>query len=194
MEPTVNGSTEEAEGTPAIVSRDQPELGPSRPGRGGFQDTTILSQTTVKLDDEEDEGVAQNSSIENGESIQFSSETDKQGRSRGNPTNQEETKDMKPKGTEELLNGAHGEIISAPVVQNRKLSLKEVSEVRGDSNPKKQSPDRPAGGAEVSEEERRKKSYEAEVKSWLLERMQAPIEGRNYKPKIKPIIRSVVFN
>ncbi|XP_075940705.1 nuclear receptor coactivator 7 [Anarhichas minor] len=185
LEPTVNGSTEEAEGTSSIVSRDQPDLGPSRPGRGDFQDTTILSQNTVKLDDEEDEGVAQNSSIENGESIQFSSETEKQGSSRDNPTNQEETKDMKPKGTEELLNGAHGEIISAPVVQNRKFSLKEVSEIRGDSNPKKQSPDRPAGGAEVSEEERRKKSYEAEVKSWLLERIQAPIEDMLYSSEEK---------
>lgn len=62
--------------------------------------------------------------------------------------------------------------------QNRKLSLKEASEERGSAL--RQSPDRPAGGAELSEEERRKKNYEAEMKSWLLERMQAPIEGRDH--------------
>ncbi|XP_068580551.1 nuclear receptor coactivator 7 isoform X2 [Cebidichthys violaceus] len=195
LEPTVSGAEEAEETTSSttrsLVSRDLPELGPSRPGWGDFQDETILSQTIEKLDDEEDEGEAQNSTIETGESIRFSSETEKQGDSCGRPTNQEETKDMKPKGTEQLLNGAHDEIIGAPVDQNRKLSLKEASEIRGDSNPKKQSPDRPAGGAELSEEERRKKSYEAEVKSWLLERIQAPIEDMLYsseeKSKIPPM-------
>lgn len=168
LEPTVNESTEEAEEgpsskIPSTVSRDQQDLGPSCPGRGDAQDKSLFSQTKGKLDDEEDEGVAQNSSIEDGESIQSSSETDKK------PTEVTETKEIKPKGTEELLNSAHDE---APVDQNRKLNLKETSEVCVE----RQSPDRPAGGAEVSEEERRKKIYEAEVKSWLLERMQAPIE------------------
>ncbi|XP_070781920.1 nuclear receptor coactivator 7 isoform X2 [Enoplosus armatus] len=182
LEPTVNGSTEEAEGTssktPSIISRDQQELGPSCPGQGDFQDKSILGQTKGKLDDEEDEGVAQNSSIEDGESIQSSSETEKQGEVT-------ETKDMKPKGTEELLNDAHDKRISAPVDQNRKLSLKEASEVPGDCSPKRGSPDRPAGGAELSEEERRKKTYEAEVKSWLLERMQAPIEDMLFSSEEK---------
>ncbi|XP_078130401.1 nuclear receptor coactivator 7b isoform X1 [Sander vitreus] len=196
LEPTVNGSIEEAEGmskTLSTVSRDQQELGPSRPGRADFQDKSILGQTKVKLDDEEDEGVAQNNSIEDGDSIQFSSETKKQGDSRHKPTNQEETKDITPKGTGELLNGAHAhdKIIGAPVDQNRELSLKEASEVRGDSSPKRQSPDRPAGGAELSEEETRKKNYEAEVKSWLLERVQAPIEdmlsSSEEKSKIPPM-------
>lgn len=176
LEPTLNGSTEEAEGmsskTPSVVSRDQPDLGPSCPGWGVLQDKSMLGQTKGKLDEDEDEGVAQNSSIEDGESIQSSSETEKQG---NKPMSQKvtETKDIKPKGTEELLNGAHD---SAPEDQNRKLSLKEAPEVCEDYSLKRQGPDRPAGGAEISEEERRKKSYEAEVKSWLLERMQAPIE------------------
>lgn len=134
----------------------------------------MLGQTKGKLDDDEDEGVAQNSSIEDGESIQSSSESEKRGDKRMSQK-VTETKDIKPKGTEELLNGAHD---SALEDQNRELSLKEAPEVCGDSSLKKQGPDRPAGGAEISEEERRKKSYEAEVKSWLLERMQAPIEGR----------------
>ncbi|XP_041814972.1 nuclear receptor coactivator 7 isoform X2 [Chelmon rostratus] len=179
LEPSVNGSTEEPEGmsskTPSIVSRDQQELGPSCPGRGDIQDKSTLCQTKGKLDDEEDEGVAQNCSIEDGESILSSSETEKHG---DKPTNQEvtETKDLKPKGTGQLLNGAHDKTIGAPMDQNRKLSLKEASAVCENSSPKRQSPDRPAGGAEHSEEEKQRKSYEAEVKSWLLERMQAPIE------------------
>ncbi|XP_035535004.1 nuclear receptor coactivator 7 isoform X2 [Morone saxatilis] len=188
LEPTVNRSTEEAEATSSkttnTISRDQKELGPSCPGRGDLQEKSMLSHTKGKLDDEEDEGVAQNSSIEDGESIQSSSETEKQG---DKPSSQEvtETKETKPKGTEELLNGAHDKIISAPVDQNRKLSLKEASEVCGNSGPKRQSPDRPACGAELSEEERRKKSYEAEVKSWLLERMQAPIEDMLFSSEEK---------
>uniref|UniRef100_A0A671U434 Nuclear receptor coactivator 7 n=1 Tax=Sparus aurata TaxID=8175 RepID=A0A671U434_SPAAU len=150
---------EENEGTssktPSVVSRDQPDLGPSCPGWGVLQDKSMLGQTKGKLDDDEDEGVAQNSSIEDGESIQSSSESEKRGDKRMSQK-VTETKDIKPKGTEELLNGAHD---SALEDQNRELSLKEAPEV-----------------SEISEEERRKKSYEAEVKSWLLERMQAPIE------------------
>uniref|UniRef100_A0A8C3ALX9 Nuclear receptor coactivator 7 n=1 Tax=Cyclopterus lumpus TaxID=8103 RepID=A0A8C3ALX9_CYCLU len=95
---------------------------------------------------------------------------------------------IKPKGAGGLLNGAHEEMIGAPVDQNRKLNLKEASGIRGDSNPEKQSPDRPAGGAELSEEERRKKSYKAEVKSWLLERMQAPIEDMLFSSEEKSTI------
>ncbi|XP_039981678.1 nuclear receptor coactivator 7 isoform X2 [Xiphias gladius] len=192
LEPTVNGSTEEAERmssrAPSIVSRDQEKLlGLSNPGRGDSQDKSMLDQTKGKLDDEEDEGVAQNSSIEDGESIQSSSETEKQGDPHDKPTSQEvtETKDIRPKGTEELLNGVDDKIISAPVDQNRKLSLTEATEVRGNSSPKRQSPDRPVEGDELSEEERRKKNYEAEVKSWLMERMQAPIEDMLFSSEEK---------
>uniref|UniRef100_UPI0037E80421 nuclear receptor coactivator 7 n=1 Tax=Semicossyphus pulcher TaxID=241346 RepID=UPI0037E80421 len=191
LEPTVNGSTEDSEVTSLKTlinfSRDQQELGPSGPSGGDTQDKSMLCQTKGKLEDEEDEGVAQNSSVEDGESMQSSSETEKQGDSRDKPTSQEvtETKDIKPKGTEELLNGAHDEIIAAPVDQNRKLSLNEAAEVCGNSSLKRQSPDRPAGGAELSEEEKRKKSYEAEVKSWLLERMQAPIEDMLFSSEEK---------
>ncbi|XP_018550035.2 LOW QUALITY PROTEIN: nuclear receptor coactivator 7 [Lates calcarifer] len=194
LEPTVNGSTEEAEGTSSrthsIVSRDQQKiLGPSCPGWGDSQDKSTLDQTKGKLDDEEDEGLAQNSSIEDGESIQSSSETEKQGDSRSDkPASQEvtETKDIKPKGTEELAaKGVDNKIIRAPVDQNRKLSLTEAAEVRGNSSPKRQSPDRLAEVDELSEEERRKKNYEAEVKSWLMERMQAPIEDMLFSSEEK---------
>lgn len=179
MEPTVNGTAEDAEGTPSItlsiVNGDQREL---RPGGTGQVDPnkSILDHTKGKLDDEEDEGVAQNSSIEDGESVQSSSETEKQGHK---PASREvtQTKDIKTKGTEELLTGAQDKTADAPVDQNRKLSPREASGVHGNLSQKGQSPDRSGGGAELSEDERRKKSYEAEMKSWLLERMQAPIKG-----------------
>lgn len=182
MEPTVNGTTEDAEGTPSItlsiVNGDQRELRPGGTGQEGLQNKSILDHTKGKLDDEEDEGVAQNSSIEDGESVHSSSETKKQG---DKPTSREvtQTKDVKTKGTEELLTGAQDKSANAPVDQNRTLSPREASEVRGKLSPKGQSPDGPGSVAELSEEERRKKSYEAEMKTWLLERMQAPIEGMN---------------
>uniref|UniRef100_A0A4W6D1G1 Nuclear receptor coactivator 7 n=1 Tax=Lates calcarifer TaxID=8187 RepID=A0A4W6D1G1_LATCA len=84
-----------------------------------------------------------------------------------------------------LLNGVDNKIIRAPVDQNRKLSLTEAAEVRGNSSPKRQSPDRLAEVDELSEEERRKKNYEAEVKSWLMERMQAPIEDMLFSSEEK---------
>ncbi|KAK5880192.1 hypothetical protein CesoFtcFv8_023245 [Champsocephalus esox] len=189
LEPTVNASAEEVEATssktPSILSRDQQEPGPSCSGREDFKDKSIGGKAKVKLDDDEDEGVAQTSSIEEGESTRSSLETEKQGGLLDNPANLKETKSIQPKGIEELLNGAHYEIIEAPVDQNSKLSLKEASEVCGCSSPKRQSPVRPAGGAELSEEEIRKKSNEAEVKTWLLERMHAPIEDMLFPSKEK---------
>ncbi|CAM9097207.1 unnamed protein product, partial [Lampetra planeri] len=83
LEPTLNVSMEKTEDTssktPSVVSRDQQDLqGPNCPSRGDFQDKSIC-QATGKPDDEEDEGLAQNSSIEDAESIQSSSETEKTG-------------------------------------------------------------------------------------------------------------------
>ncbi|XP_058470218.1 nuclear receptor coactivator 7 isoform X1 [Solea solea] len=191
LEATVNGSSEEAEGTfsraPSTVSRDKLKLqGPGFPGQEDFEDKLKLDQTKGKLDDEEDEGVNQNSSIEDGESIQSSSDTGKRGDAgRGKPTSQEatETKDINHKGTMELL--LNGERIDASLDQNRKLSLSQAAEAPWNSSPKMQSLDRPAEGDELSEEERRKKNYEAEVKSWLMERMQVPIEDMLFSSEEK---------
>ncbi|XP_035000324.1 nuclear receptor coactivator 7 isoform X1 [Hippoglossus stenolepis] len=187
LEQTVNRSTEEVEGTSSRTSRavsgdQQKLLGPGCPERGDSEDKPMLAQTKGKLDDEEDEGVAQNGSIEDGESIQSSSETEKQGDLLDKPSNQEatETKDAKPKGTEELLNSVDDEILSTAVDQSSRLSLTEAAEGCRSSGP-----DRPAEGAELSEEERRKKSYEAEVKSWLMARMQAPIEDMLFSSEEK---------
>uniref|UniRef100_A0A8D3D3Z8 Nuclear receptor coactivator 7-like n=1 Tax=Scophthalmus maximus TaxID=52904 RepID=A0A8D3D3Z8_SCOMX len=72
-----------------------------------------------------------------------------------------------------------GKILSSSLLNgadDKTLSLPEAVEVLCSSSLKCQSPELPAEGDELSEEERRKKSYEAEVKSWLMERMQAPIE------------------
>lgn len=178
LEPTVNGSTDEAEGTSCrTLDRDQHELlGQSlgqSPGQGDHK-----NQTRGKLDDEEDEGVAQNTSIEDGESILSSSEAEKQGDLHNKPTNQmvTETKDANCEGTEKLLNGVDDKITSAPVDQIRRQSLKQASEVD-----EKSGPDRPAEEDELSEEERQKKTYELEMKSWLLKRMQAPIEGTRFQ-------------
>nr|XP_020445063.1 nuclear receptor coactivator 7-like isoform X2 [Monopterus albus] len=179
LELTINGSTEKLKGTPpstpSDVSRDQQELlGLSYPGLGGSLDKSQLCLTKGKLDNEKDEGLAQNSSNEDGESVPSSSETTKQGDLHDKVV--PETKDIKRKEIEELLNCVDDDIISAPVDQNRKLNVKEASAIRGTSSAIRQSPERPKEEHELSEEEIRKKNYEAEVKSWLLERIQAPIE------------------
>uniref|UniRef100_A0A668ARJ1 Nuclear receptor coactivator 7 n=1 Tax=Myripristis murdjan TaxID=586833 RepID=A0A668ARJ1_9TELE len=108
----------------------------------------------------------------------------------GKPTSREvtETKDMKSKGTEEVINVHDG--ISTAVDQSRGLSLKDAAETHGKCSFQGpcqavdlQKDPREEGG--LSEEERRKKSYEAEVRSWLLERMQAPIEDMLFSSEEK---------
>lgn len=171
LEPTVSGNTEEAAGTSSTsistISKEQYELvAPSCPSQE--KDNLMPSHLKRRLYDEEDEGVSQNSSIEDAESIQSSLKTKKQGGLHVKPASQQasETKD---EGAEELLNAADDKII-------RKLSLQEDSGVRGMSGLERQSPDRPAEGGELSEA-RQRKNYESEMKSWLLKRMQIPIKG-----------------
>ncbi|XP_040925491.1 nuclear receptor coactivator 7 isoform X2 [Betta splendens] len=190
LEPTLNGSTDEVEGPSSKISNlggkvQQEVLGVSSLGQGDSKDKTLLCQIKGKLEDEEDEGVVQISSIEDGEFIHSSLETEKQGDTLYKLSSQEatETKDIKPKGTEELLSGVDDH--STPVDQSRKLSLKEPSGVRGNTGPMRQSPSRSEEGGGISEEERRKKTYEAEVKSWLLQRIQAPIEDMLFSSEEK---------
>ncbi|KAM9355735.1 LOW QUALITY PROTEIN: nuclear receptor coactivator 7 [Pholidichthys leucotaenia] len=168
LEPTVNGSTDEADGmlskTHSTDCRDQHELvGPISPVQAGSQ-----SKTKGKLEEDEDEGVAQNSSMD-GESIQSSSETEKQGDLHGKPTSQvvTEAKELKCRGTEELLSSVGDLTISAAANQNRKTGPQEASD-RPNSG-------RPAEGDQLSEDtETQKTNYEMEMNSWM-ERMQAPI-------------------
>lgn len=173
LEPTVNGSTEEAEGSSAITPKNQQELGACQ---SDDENESKLDSMKGKLDEEEDEGVAQNSSIEDGESMQSASETEKWGEK---PTAQElmETRNTETTGTEEPIGDVHHRRSSVPVDLNRELSLTQASEVHGTSSLKRQSPDRPTSGSLTSETHRRSKSYETELKSWLLEKIQAPIEG-----------------
>ncbi|KAM3861206.1 nuclear receptor coactivator 7 [Diretmus argenteus] len=175
LEPTVNGSTEDPEGTSSkpysTVSRDQQD---SQDQTNSLK-TLMLCQTKGKLDDDEDEGVAQNSSVEDAESLQCSSETEKQGGDKPVSLEVCETKDINSKGNE-VVNGVCNIISSLSVDQ--KLNLKEAA---GKCSPQGLCPaaelqNGPSAEDGLSEEERRKKNYEAEVKSWLLERMQAPIE------------------
>nr|XP_057912149.1 nuclear receptor coactivator 7 isoform X2 [Doryrhamphus excisus] len=181
LDPIVNGSTEEAE-----ASSSTQTFGSCRRDRGGLQepkstdgeesqDTSLLCQTKETRDDDEDEGLAQNSSVEDGESIQLSTEMENTGKLHSTPTTQEETKEEQAKATEEMLKCAEDQGI-------RKLS--ETAELSGNLDASG-SPQRPAKVEHLSEQERRRKSYEAEMKSWLLERMQAPIEDMLFSSEEK---------
>lgn len=173
LEPTVNGSTEEAEGLSSITVKNHQELGPHQADE---ETESKLDSIKGKLDEEEDEGVAQNSSMEEGESMQLASETEKQG---DKLTTQElmETTDTETKGTGEPMGDVRHRMSSVPLDLNREASLTQASEVHGPAGLKRQSPDRPTSGSQMSEMHRRRKSYDAELKSWLLEKIQAPIEG-----------------
>ncbi|XP_017278834.1 nuclear receptor coactivator 7 isoform X2 [Kryptolebias marmoratus] len=168
LDPAVNGSTEDADGTSSTslsaISRDPHELAaPSCTSQD--KDGSMLSHLKRRLDDEEDEGVARNSSIEDGESMRSSLETENQAALHVQPASQQagETKDVKSEGPEELLGVAGDKII-------QKLSLQEDSERRGTTGLERRGPDRPAEGVEL------RKNYESEMKSWLLKRMHVPIE------------------
>uniref|UniRef100_A0A8C6KMU7 Nuclear receptor coactivator 7 n=1 Tax=Nothobranchius furzeri TaxID=105023 RepID=A0A8C6KMU7_NOTFU len=134
---------------------------PSCPSWGKLPDNSMIGQAKRRLDDDEDEGVAQNSSIVDGESMQSSSETKLKAVKAAGPQ-VTETKDVKTEGPEELLSCVGDKII-------RKL---------------RQNPGRPANGGKAGEE-RLKKNYESEMKSWLLKRMQAPIEDMLLSSKEK---------
>lgn len=170
LEPTVNGSTEDAEGSSSITAINQQEVGPCQ---SEDENKSTLDSNKGKLDEDEDEGVAQTSSMEDGESMQSALEAEKL---TDKPTRQElmEPRDIENEGTEEQLNDARHRTSTSPVDLNRQLSLSQGSEVL-----ETQSPDRPTSGSQMSGMDRRRESYEAEMKSWLLQRMQAPIEGRN---------------
>uniref|UniRef100_A0A1A8QNP8 Nuclear receptor coactivator 7 n=1 Tax=Nothobranchius pienaari TaxID=704102 RepID=A0A1A8QNP8_9TELE len=178
LEPNVNRRTEEAEGAPSTtLSEDRNELAvPSCPSWGKLQDNSMIGQAKRRLDDDEDEGVAQNSSIVDGESMQSSPETKLKAVKAAGPQ-VTETKDVKAEGPEELLSCVGDKII-------RKLSLQEDLGDCGTSGLGGQNPGRPAKGGKAGEE-RLKKNYESEMKSWLLKRMQAPIEDMLLSSKEK---------
>ncbi|XP_007552934.1 nuclear receptor coactivator 7 isoform X2 [Poecilia formosa] len=167
LEPIISWNTEETQGSSSTTHcRDNYDhVGPTCLNLQESRDHSALSRAKGRLDDEEDEGVAQNSSVEDGESVLSALETEKQGSSQIKPLSQQvtETKDTHPEGTEELPSRVEDKTL-------RRLSLQEASEVE------RRGPDRLAEGDRVGEEARQKKNQESEMRSWLLKRMQVPIE------------------
>ncbi|KAK7907831.1 hypothetical protein WMY93_016443 [Mugilogobius chulae] len=154
LELTVNGSTVDGEGTSLAlpVSKDQNE--PT--GHASIQDQSALCETKGKLDEEDDE------------------ETYKQGEK---PDGQQKTEAKHAKSVD------HEKLDAVKEVEDQKTVTtqgepSDVCEVSPKTLERKEEvADMPTEGNEITEEEKRKKNYEAEVKSWLLQRMQAPIEG-----------------
>lgn len=138
-------NAEENSITLSIVSVDQQEPKQGRSASKDLKGGAILSHT--KEDEEEDEGVAQNGSMEDGDSLQSSTEAEKQ-------------------DDRTVVSREAGD---ATERRNGRSSPNEVP--RGHSHRS----ERPV----EEEEERQKASNVAEMKSWLLERMQAPIKGRS---------------
>ncbi|KAG7247393.1 hypothetical protein CRUP_031088, partial [Coryphaenoides rupestris] len=163
-------------------------------------------------EEEEDEGVAQNGSVEDGESHRSSSVVEKRRMVCGEEKKEEPGAEVGK--AESTSSTGSPEFVSVDMVSGEPKEEEEEEEqeqrqqhhhrttaVKGDSGADgKRSPvggapgpqERPYGEASgLNEEERRKKTYEAEVKSWLLERMQAPIQDMllpsEEKSKIPPM-------
>lgn len=158
------------------------------------QDETLFdSVCSSERKQEVDEGLVQNSSTEDAtELLQVISETDKQGEVDDGIQEEKhaslatvEAKDVKSTGKEAMGNGdsdSNSNPTDSAVDQSRKLSLSDTAEALGKCSPQGCSPlgelqNGPMADEEMNEEERRKRTNKAEVKSWLQERMQAPIEG-----------------
>uniref|UniRef100_A0A8C7PEF4 Nuclear receptor coactivator 7-like n=1 Tax=Oncorhynchus mykiss TaxID=8022 RepID=A0A8C7PEF4_ONCMY len=168
LELPLNGSAEEpmsgSRPPASATSQDQRgELpGSSSPKRVESQSLSDPVPLTSQRGEEDDEGLVQNRSIEETtQSLPVLSETENNGellKPASLATRQ--AKDGNSSG--QLVNGVSDQSESA-MDQNRKLSLSETE---------------PSPAEEwLSEEEKRKRSNKAEVKSWLLERMQAPIQN-----------------
>ncbi|CAL1586419.1 unnamed protein product [Knipowitschia caucasica] len=173
LEPTINGSTECSEGPSISLTSGKDQNEP--PGQlSPVQDKPALCGTRGKLDEEEDEGVAQNSTMED-RSMQSLLDTFKQGEK---PEREyvAEAKDAQFVDHKklEILKKFEGNKTTdeKTVTAQGKLSNLPETSVKTEAVTC-----RPAEGNELSEEEKRKRNYEAEVKSWLRQRMQAPIEG-----------------
>lgn len=181
LEPTVNGSTEDAEVTSMTLTSDKDQkelLGQTSSVQENNQCRPAPCPTKGKLEEEEDEGVAQNSSIEDAESVQSLLVAGKQGEKHVSQQ-VSNTKDDRSLDHEKLDSVKEIED-NMTTDQNTVCTQEDVPNVHDVCSKTlertEEVADRPAEGNELSEEEKRKKNYEAEVKSWLLQRMQAPIE------------------
>uniref|UniRef100_A0A6Q2Z5L7 Nuclear receptor coactivator 7 n=1 Tax=Esox lucius TaxID=8010 RepID=A0A6Q2Z5L7_ESOLU len=148
-----------------------------------FSDPVLLTLKRGE-EEEEDEGLVQNSSIEDTiVSLPGPLETGKNEllKEKSSSLAASDVKDKKSTGL--IVNSVSiNHQSESEVDQNRKLSLSETADSLGKSCVQECSL---AGGPQIgpmveeglSEEEKQKNSNKAEVKSWLLEKMQAPIQN-----------------
>ncbi|XP_038824341.1 nuclear receptor coactivator 7-like isoform X2 [Salvelinus namaycush] len=178
LELPLNGSAEEpmSGSRPPASATSQDQRGElprsSSPKWVESQDQSLSDPVplTSQRGEEEDEGLVQNSSIEETtQSLPVLSETEKD----GELLKEKPAKDAKDGiSSGQLVNSVSDQLESA-MDQNRKLSLSETAAASGKCSSQEPSP----AEEQLSEEEKRKRSNKAEVKSWLLERMQAPIQN-----------------
>ncbi|XP_014000146.1 nuclear receptor coactivator 7 isoform X2 [Salmo salar] len=180
LELPLNGSAEEpmsGSRSPAIAtSQDQRgELpGSSSPKQVESQDQSLSDPVplTSQRGEEEDEGLVQNRSIEETtQSLPVLSETEKDGELLKEKPASLATRQAKDGNSSGQLVNSVSDHSESAMDQNRKLSLSETASGKFSSQEPSPAEER------LSEEEKRKRSNKAEVKSWLLERMQAPIQN-----------------
>ncbi|KAL0967517.1 hypothetical protein UPYG_G00253250 [Umbra pygmaea] len=148
-----------------------------------FSDPDALN--LQRLEEEEDEGLVQTCSIEDTtESVPGPLETEKDGELLREMPTKRATGDTNDKeSTGQSVNDVSVNHQSESAIdQNRKPSLSETTEALGkcssqESSPAGQQQNGPIGEETLSEEDKRKNINKAEVKSWLLEKMQAPIQN-----------------
>nr|XP_023856023.1 nuclear receptor coactivator 7 isoform X2 [Salvelinus alpinus] len=192
LELPLNGSAEEPKSgsrPPATATSPNQQgepPGSNTPKRLKSQDQSPSDAVplTSQRGEEEDEGLVQNSSIEDTtESLPVSSETEKDGELLKEKSASLATgRDKDDNSTGQLVNSVSiSEQSESAMDQNRKLSFSETAEAPGKCISWEPSP---AGELQngpmiegLSEEGKRKRSNKAEVKSRLLERMQAPIQN-----------------
>ncbi|XP_020311021.1 nuclear receptor coactivator 7 isoform X2 [Oncorhynchus kisutch] len=179
-----SGSRPPASATSSDQQGEPP--GSNTPKRAKSQDQSPSDSVplTSQRGEEEDEGLVQNRSIEDmTESLPVSSETEKDGELlKEKPASLATGQGQDDNSTGQLVNSVSiREQSESAMDQNRKLSFSETAESPGKCISWEPSP---AGELQngpmiegLSEEEKRKRSNKAEVKSWLLERMQAPIQN-----------------
>uniref|UniRef100_A0A6Q2WV48 Nuclear receptor coactivator 7 n=1 Tax=Esox lucius TaxID=8010 RepID=A0A6Q2WV48_ESOLU len=159
------------------------DMDSSEPKDESFSDPVLLTLKRGE-EEEEDEGLVQNSSIEDTiVSLPGPLETGKNEllKEKSSSLAASDVKDKKSTGL--IVNSVSiNHQSESEVDQNRKLSLSETADSLGKSCVQECSL---AGGPQIgpmveeglSEEEKQKNSNKAEVKSWLLEKMQAPIQN-----------------
>ena len=178
--PSDEGFTElDAEVTSMMLTSDEDQkelVAATSSNQENTTDPTALRQTEEKRNEEDDdEGVAQNCSVEDADFTQSLLETSKLS----------DAKNCK---------SVTGVKSNTTTDQKTVPAREDVTRIQDEACPDSlERTEGLAGGNELSEEEKRKKCYEAEVKSWLLQRMQAPIEGALGKPLIPQSLNCSLF-